>query len=45
MKEKDKDHVTGKTCQAGDCRCSVTQIWLGIAVIIVIMAVATIFGN
>ena len=43
MKEKDKNHTN--TCQTGGCECSVNQIWLGIAVIIVIMTAAVIFGN
>ena len=42
---KDKDHVIKKTCQNANCGCSVTQIWLGIAVIIIIMVAAVFFGN
>ena len=45
MKEKDKNHITKKTCQTGNCGCSVTQIWLGIVVIIIIMIAAAVFGN
>ncbi len=43
MKEKDEKRVN--TCQTSGCRCSVNQIWLGIAVIVIIMIVAAIFGN
>ena len=43
MKEKDENQVN--TCQTGGCRCSVKQIWLGIAVIVIIMIAAAIFGN
>lgn len=46
MKEiKDKNHVNDKTCQSMNCGCSVTQIWLGIAVILIIMIAAAIFVN
>jgi hypothetical protein len=42
---KEKDENCSNTCQADNFGCSVNQIWLGIAVIIVIMAAAAIFGN
>ncbi len=44
-KMKDKNHITEKTCQTGNCGCSVKQLWLGIAVIVIIMVAAVIFGN
>ena len=43
MKEKDENR--SNTCQAGNCGCSLNHIWLGIAVILVIMIAAVIFGN
>ena len=43
MKEKNENQTN--TCQTSGCKCSVNQIWLGIAVIIVIMTAAVIFGN
>ncbi|MGB9977803.1 hypothetical protein [Methanobacterium sp.] len=43
MEEKDKNHTN--TCQTGGCGCSINQIWLGIAVIVIIMITAAIFGN
>ncbi|MEN6551505.1 MAG: hypothetical protein ABFC34_01325 [Methanobacterium sp.] len=43
MKEKDKN--CANTCQTGCGGCSVKQIWLGIAVIVIIMITAAIFGN
>lgn len=46
MKEKeDENHFNNETCQIGDCGCSVRYIGLGIAVIILIMSAAIIFGN
>lgn len=43
MKEKDENCTDA--CKTGACGCSINQIWLGIAVIIVIMIAAVIFGN
>jgi len=46
MKEmKDKNCVNNEACQTGTCGCSVKHILLGIAVIIIIMSAAAIFGN
>jgi len=42
---KEKDGNQSNTCQTGGCGCSVNQIWLGIAVIVIIMIAAVIFGN
>ncbi len=46
MKEiKDKTHINSKTCQTGQCGCSVNLILLGMAVFILIIVAAVIFGN
>lgn len=41
-KEKEnKDEI----CHTGECRCSANYIWLGVAVILIVMTVAMIFGK
>lgn len=42
MKEKE-NHFDKKTCSTGGC--SANYIWLGVAVILFVMAIAMIFGN
>ncbi len=44
MKDND-NQVEREVCQTGNCGVSMRHIWLGIAVIIFIMAAAIIFGN
>lgn len=41
MKDKNQENV----CETESCGCSKNQIWLGIAVIIIIMVIEVIFGN
>ena len=45
IKMNEKDDNCANTCQTGNCGCSVKQIWLGIAAIVIIMIAAVIFGN
>lgn len=40
-----KDKNQGNACSAESCGCSKNQIWLRIAVIIIVMVIAVIFGN
>jgi hypothetical protein len=42
MKKKDK-HFENETCSTGGC--SANYIWLGVAVILFVMAAAFMFGN
>jgi hypothetical protein len=42
---KEKDEGCANTCQTSGCGCSVRQIWLGIAAVVIIMIAAVIFGN
>lgn len=45
IKMKEKDENRDNVCKTGACGCSIKQIWLGIAVIVIIMIAAAIFGN
>lgn len=45
MKDKSENKANNEVCQTGSCGCSKNQIWLGIAVIIIVMVLAIIFGN
>lgn len=45
MEDKKGNQVNKDVCKTGQCGCSANQIWLGIAVIIIVMAIAIIFGN
>lgn len=40
-----KNQCNDEVCKTGQCRCSVTLIWLGVAVILFIIAIAMYFGN
>lgn len=42
---KSKDFCAFKIGDFESCGCSIRQIWLGIAVIVIIMIAAAIFGN
>ncbi len=45
MKKEEENHYNNKTCQTGSCGCAANYIWLGIAVIFFVMAIAMIFGK
>ena len=46
MKEiKDKTYINNKTCQTGQCGCSIKEMALGLAVVFIILFAAAIFGN
>ncbi|WP_431061677.1 hypothetical protein [Methanobacterium sp.] len=42
--KKEKENQ-GEICHTTHCGCSANYIWLGIAVIFIVMAAAMIFGN
>lgn len=44
MKKENEDQA-GDICYGGTCGCSVTYIWLGVAVILFVMAAAIMFGK
>jgi hypothetical protein len=45
MKKENENHYNNESCQTGGCKCAANYIWIGIAVILFIMAIAMIFGN
>ncbi len=43
--KKENNEQNEKICYNGTCGCSVTYIWLGVAVILFVMAAAVMLGK
>jgi len=43
--KKEDENQSKEVCCSGACGCSITYIWLGVALICFIMAIAFYFGN
>jgi hypothetical protein len=42
---KEEKNKSEEVCKTGSCGCSADYIWLGVAVILFVIAAAMIFGN